>query len=190
MSLSTRFLNLSMKEQICISIILLTLFCILVILIVCCSLMYEILNKDYEQKKNFFYKKYKEYIESTFYFQNFYIMQYEEIIHKMQKEMWRIRQSITIYQNFIPLQNHSDYIINMTETHNFTKLEEENNKETPYFYIISYNTPYQEYVKKFSLSFYQNFVNSIITHDIYDNFKMPGYGVPISDNPIFIIKIF
>ena len=58
MSLSTRFLNLSMKEQICITIILLTLFCILVILIVCGSLMYEILNKDYEQKKLYFYKRY------------------------------------------------------------------------------------------------------------------------------------
>ena len=70
MSLSSRFLNLSIKEQICISIILLTLFCILVILIVCCSLLYEILNKDYEQKKIYFYKKYKQYMESSFYYQS------------------------------------------------------------------------------------------------------------------------
>ena len=54
MSLATCFLNLSMKEQICITIIALTLFCICVILIVCCSLIYEILNKDYDQKKLYF----------------------------------------------------------------------------------------------------------------------------------------
>ena len=63
MSLISWFLNLSMKEQICLAIISLTLFCILVILIVCCSLMYEILIKDYEQKKLYFYNRYKDNIE-------------------------------------------------------------------------------------------------------------------------------
>ena len=133
MSLSTRFLNLSMKEQICLAIIVLTLFCILVILIVCCSLMYEILNKDYEQKKAYFYNKYKDYIESTFYFQSFYIMQYEEIMHRMQKQISLIQQSVSnIYYGLMPLQDYSNYIINMTETHNYTELKETNNIENPY----------------------------------------------------------
>ena len=83
-------MNLSMKEQICITIIGLTLFCLCVILIVCCSLIYEILNKDYEQKKLYFYNRYKQYIESTFYLQSFYMMQYEEIIHRIQKQTMRI----------------------------------------------------------------------------------------------------
>ena len=185
MSLSTRFLNLSMKEQICITIILLTLFCILVILIVCGSLMYEILNKDYEQKKIFIYDKYKKYLESVFYFQSFYIMEYEEIIHRMLKEFWRIRQSITIYQTLSPLQDYSDYIINMTQEHNFTKLEENKRNDTPYFYIISYDSENQEYVRLFSLYFYQTFVNSVVTNNVYNKFKMPGYGVPIFDDPVF-----
>ena len=185
MSLSTRFLNLSMKEQICITIILLTLFCILVILIVCGSLMYEILNKDYEQQKIFIYDKYKKYVESVFYFQSFYIMEYGEIIHRMQKEFWRIRQSVTIYQTLSPLQDYSDYIINMTQEHNFTKLEENKRNDTPYFYIISYDSEYQEYVRLFSLYFYQTFVNSVVTNNVYNKFKMPGYGVPIFDDPVF-----
>ncbi len=184
MSLSTRFLNLSMKEQICITIILLTLFCILVILIVCGPLMYEILNKDYEQKKIFIYDKYKKYLESVFYFQSFYIMEYEEIIHRMQKEFWRIRQSVTIYETLSPLQDYSDYIINMTQEHNFTKLEENKRNDTPYFYIISYDSD-QEYVRLFSLYFYQTFVNSVVTNNVYNKFKMPGYGVPIFDDPVF-----
>ena len=115
MSLSTRFLSLSMKEQICITIIALTIFCIGVILIVCCSLMYEILMNDYEQKKLYFYQRYKEYIQSSFYFQNFYLMQYEEIIHRMQKQTWRIQQASSIYQSVRPIQNYSPYIKNMSE---------------------------------------------------------------------------
>ena len=189
MSLASRFLNLSMKEQICITIIALTLFCIGVILIVCCSLIYEILDKDYEQKKLYFYKRYKEYIESVFYFQSFYLMQYEEIIHRMQKQTWRMEQSISIYKNFQPIQDYGNYIINMTEEsqYNFTELISKKQKDTPYFYIISYssNSSYQEYVKDFSLVNYQTFANSIITHDIYEYFKIPGYGVPIIDDPLF-----
>ena len=189
MSLASRFLNLSMKEQICITIIALTLFCIGVILIVCCSLIYEILDKDYEQKKLYFYKRYKEYIESVFYFQSFYLMQYEEIIHRMQKQTWRMEQSISIYKNFQPIQDYGNYIINMTEEsqYNFTELISKKQKDTPYFYMISYssNSSIQEYVKNFSLVNYQTFANSIITHDIYEYFKIPGYGVPIIDDPLF-----
>ena len=189
MSLASRFLNLSMKEQICITIIALTLFCICVILIVCCSLIYEILDKDYEQKKLYFYKRYKEYIESVFYFQSFYLMQYEEIIHRMQKQTWRMEQSVSIYNNFQPLQNYSKYIINMTEEskYNFTELTLKKQKDTAYFYIISYssNSSNQDFVKYFSLENYQTFAYSIITHDIHEYFRIPGYGIPIIDDPLF-----
>ena len=149
--------------------------------------MYEILNKDYEQKKIFIYDKYKKYLESVFYFQSFYIMEYEEIIHRMQKEFWRIRQSVTIYKTLSPLQDYSDYIINMTQEHNFTKLEENKRNDIPYFYIISYDSDDQEYVRLFSLYFYQTFVNSVVTNNVYNKFKMPGYGVPIFDDPVFFI---
>ena len=115
-----------MKEQICLAIISLTLFCILVILIVCCSLMYEILIKDYEQKKLYFYNRYKDYIESTFYFQNFYMMQYEETIHHIQKQTWRLQQGSYIYGGLLPLKKiteYAPYIKNITSEipHNFNR---------------------------------------------------------------------
>ena len=189
MSLATLFLSLSMKEQICITIIALTVFCIGVILIVCCSLMYEILMKDYEQKKLYFYQRYKEYIQSSFYFQNFYLMQYEEIIHRMQKQIWRMQQATTIYINVSPIQNYYPYIKNMSQTtHNYTELDLTNNKNNPYFYIISLtkDTRINNYIMYFSLRNYQIFENSIITHDIYDYFRIPGYNVPILDRqPLF-----
>ena len=193
MSLASSFLFLSMKEQICITIIALTLFCIGVILIVCCSLIYEILNKDYKQKKLYFYNRYKEYIESSFYFQSFYLMQYEEIIHRMKKQIWRTQQSITIYPKnapLLPLESYSEYVKNMGNTtdYNFTDLDLKNQKDYPYFYIISFSESEskQVFLIGFSLNYYQLFSNSIITHDIYDNFRIPGYGVPIiEENPLF-----
>ena len=189
MSLATRFLNLSMKEQICIAIIGLTLFCIGVILIVCCSLMYEILNKDYQQKKLYFYKRYKEYMESAFYFQNFYLMQYEEIIHRIQKQLWKMEQATTIYFTYNPTRDYSDYFINIDNTYNFTELDEKNEKETPYFYYISYNSDQtmNAYINIYTMKNYQILANSIITHDIYDYFRIPGYNVPIIErSPNFI----
>ena len=189
MSLSTCFLSLSMKEQICITIIALTIFCIGVILIVCCSLMYEILMNDYEQKKLYFYQRYKEYIQSSFYFQNFYLMQYEEIIHRMQKQIWRIQQATSIYKNVTPIQDYSPYIISMSETsHNYTELDLANDKNKPYLYAISLteNTTIINYIKEFVWRNYQLFSNSILTHDIYNYFRIPGYDVPILDKqPLF-----
>ena len=188
------FLNLSMKEQICITIIALTLFCICVILIVCCSLIYEILNKDYEQKKLYFYKRYKEYSESTFYLQSFYMMQYEEIIHRIKKQIMRIQQSLEIYENKTIFQDYGNKIINMAKEseYNFTDLVLKNQKNNPYFYIISYeNDPdYLDYIKYFSLINYEIFANSFFTHDIYENFRIPGYNVPIISEPIFYNLIF
>ena len=189
MSLATRLLNLSMKEQICIAIIGLTLFCIGVILIVCCSLMYEILNKDYQQKKLYFYKRYKEYMESAFYFQNFYLMQYEEIIHRIQKQLGKMEQATTIYFTYNPTRDYSDYFINIDNTYNFTELDEKNEKETPYFYYISYNSDQtmNAYINIYTMKNYQILANSIITHDIYDYFRIPGYNVPIIErSPNFI----
>ena len=190
MSLSSWFLNLSMKEQICLAIISLTLFCILVILIVCCSLMYEILIKDYEQKKLYFYNRYKDYIESTFYFQNFYMMQYEETIHHIQKQTWRLQQASYIYGYLLPLKNlieYAPYIKNITSESDFTQLDLNNKIESPYFYIISFHSldDARDYVYNFSLANYQTFSSSIITHDIDQFFRIPGYNVPVIDKPLY-----
>ena len=182
MSISSSFLNLSMKQQIGITIIVLTLFSILVILAICCTLLYEILNQDYKNKKNFFYNKYKQYMEIAFYYQSFHIMQYEEILHRIQKQILKVEQSPSIFTNFYPLEDYSDYIINMThrDTYNFTELDEKESKENPYFYIISRSpiSQIQDALKLFCLVNYQTFTNSLFSYDIYDSFRIPGYGVP------------
>ena len=54
MSLQSRFLVLSIKEQICLIIFILTIFSALVIICLPCSFGYEILREDYKQKKSIF----------------------------------------------------------------------------------------------------------------------------------------
>ena len=75
MSFKSKFLNLPIKNQICIAIITLNIFCILAILSIFGSLAYQILIEDFKQKRLYFYVKYQKYIESCFYFQNFCLLQ-------------------------------------------------------------------------------------------------------------------
>ena len=124
MSLQTSFLTLSIKEQIYILIIFLTLFSIIVILCLCCSFSYEILKEDYKQKKLYFFDKYKDYIESCFYFQNFYLSQYEEVIKRLQKQIWKFHQTSKIYQLQTNFFDNDVYIIEgfeMSRHENVTK---------------------------------------------------------------------
>ena len=80
MSITSKFLTLSIREQLFITILILTLFSVIVILCLPISFSYEILMEDYKKKKKFFYNEYKEYIEACFYFQSFTLLKHEEII--------------------------------------------------------------------------------------------------------------
>ena len=77
MSIPSGFLTLSIKTQIWITILILTVFSFLVILALPGSFSYEILMEDYKRKKKFFYNEYLEYIQATFNFQSFKILKYE-----------------------------------------------------------------------------------------------------------------
>ena len=99
MNLKSNYLTLSMKEQICFAIVLLTAFSILVILSLVCTFCYEIFKEDYKQKKLYFYDKFKEYIEVCFYFQNFCLLQYEEIIKRLQLQVSKFQRNSTKFYN-------------------------------------------------------------------------------------------
>ena len=86
MSLHSRFLTFSIKEQVCYTLFLLTIFSLLVILILPCSFTYEILKEDYKSKKKYFYNEYKEYLEAVYLYQGYNLLKYEEIIKRMLKE--------------------------------------------------------------------------------------------------------
>ena len=183
------FLTLSLKEQICITIIALNLFCILVILLICCSLVYEILNNDFKQKKLYFYDKYKDYIESCFYFQNFCLLQYEEIIHRMQQQMREHFQVYSIY-NFSKNIRIFDYnkLVNIKSSLNESKLMEEynslNNVDNLYCFLYKGNNP--SILFRLS-SQYDTFSSLIASHDINDSLIIPMFeSISVMETPLFL----
>ena len=193
MSLKSRFLTLSIREQIYITIIGLHLFCILVILSICGSLAYQILKEDFKQKKLYFYDIYKDYIESCFYFQNFYLLQYEEIIKRMQKQLWKFHNSISIYESvstinldvdkkLLKFDINSYFPINITEQNLMN-----NNNDNYLFYTCLYDDPfYYENLLNLLKKNYNGISSLISSNDIYKSFKIPIYeNFSIIDSPIF-----
>ena len=186
MSLKSRFLTLSMKEQIFFAIVLLTCFCILVVFAICCSLSYEFLKEDYKQKKLYFFDKYKEYIESCSYFQNFCLLQYEEIIRRNQKQFWKYHQTVVNYTDFTNFDNYSDAIISYNDSRDkeISNSKTNNNHSTLFFLCYSNEKNCKENYN-FANLVYQPLSNTIISHDIYNYFRIPGYNVPLMNTPIF-----
>ena len=194
MTIQSHFLTLSMKEQIFITIIVLTCFSILVILCLTCSFSYEILKEDYKQKKLYFFDKYREYIESCFYVQNFKSLQYEEIIKRMQTQIWLFHQSTQIY-NFGSNFNQYDNEIIKSFVFSGNGYESITKKKTTYnndvlFFVCYYNNGYQVISQMCNLiynkvkNYYLPLSSMIMTHDIYDSFRLPGYDEPIFSSPM------
>ena len=128
MSIHSRFLTLSIKEQVCLTIFLLTVFSVLVILCLPCSFSYEILREDYKKKKRFFYNEYKEYIEACFYYQGYNLLKYEEIIKEQHGELFTdhnvIKEQLCTWQDtydaspvLVPCHNDTvpeNFLVSMT----------------------------------------------------------------------------
>ena len=201
MSLKTRLLTLSIKEQIYIAIISLNIFCILVVLLLSYPLSYEFLKEDYNQKKLYFLNKYKEYIDSCFYFHNFCLLQYEEMIRRMEKQAWYYHQSISMYQNLTLFDNYFEVVLLYNATRDkdissekvndnskvfiFNYISEEKMKKFPYIEVNSMSQ-LLEFTYSLIYYLYQDFTNSLFSHDIYDFFRIPEYKVPIMKTPFFI----
>ena len=123
MSLKSKFLALPMKEQIYITIIMLTVYGLLIILLLTCSFCFEILKEDFKRKKIYFYDRYKDYVESCFFYHNFIVLQYEELIKRMQNQIFNYHQKALFFNysyNFnndftqykVSVFDPDDYLIN------------------------------------------------------------------------------
>ena len=190
MNLKSCFLTLSMKEQICITLIALNCFCILVILSICGSLAFEILKEDYRQKRLYFFEKYKDYIETCFHFQNFYLLQYEELIKRIQKQMWEFQQVSSIYKfdNFKKEENIlSNIDINLYyPIYNSKQNLNNDNNSFPIFYTCFFNSSSDwEYIENNLLSTYEAFSSSIFSPYKRDLFRIPIINENIMSTPLF-----
>ena len=194
MSLKSRFLTLSIKEQIFITIVALTSFCVLVILGICCTLIYEFFKDDYKTKKLYFYNKYKDYIESCFYLHNFLFLRYEEILRKLQKQAWKYHQTLRSFNRFTMFDNYSKVVINYNDSIHKNISKEKTNKNNYKLFLLSYlqtgNTTRDIYIYKGIynniLYNYQTLDNLIISPSGSDSFHTPGYDFPVIEAPLFI----
>ena len=190
MSLKSKFLSLSMKKQILIVIILLTLYSVLVILCLTCSFCHEILKEDYKQKKIYFYDRYKEFIETCFYFHNYCLLQYEEILKRMQNQIFKFHQKSTFFnytsnfnnetsKNKVKLFNPNDFINN--PSNNIYK-----NEENLFYYCYHINGEFCVHFGNFAKAIYDSLSSTICSHEINKIFNIPGYDIAIMSDPLLI----
>ena len=180
MSIISGFLTLSIKSQLWITILVLTLFSFLVILALPGSFSYEILMENYKRKKNFFYNEYLEYIQASYNFQSFKILKYEEIVKRMAKQIYKYN----IRENFYEYQ---------TDLQTNTKVEElfentYNEKDKLYFYCYNNAKEYCQYTKDKLINKYESLDGLIFSHDVINRFKDPGFSSQIIDS-FFTIHI-
>lgn len=189
MNLKSNYLTLSMKEQICFAIVLLTAFSILVILSLVCTFCYEIFKEDYKQKKLYFYDKFKEYIEVCFYFQNFCLLQYEEIIKRLQLQVSKFQRNSTTFYNLTTnfgISTAANYVQDFNpEIH---KNISENN-DYLFFFCYNENKYICQQMKLQSIYLYTSLDSLIFSHDIYKSFNIPGYGVSLIDS-LLIVDVY
>ena len=187
MSIKTSFLTLSIREQICLTIIALSLFCFVAVYGICIALSYEFLKEDYKCKKLYFLNKYKDYLEACFYFQNFCLLQYEEIIKYMQKQSYEYYQKFNDY-DLVSFDDYTQHIISYNDSIH-KDITTGIDRENPELYLLYFANPdeaFNEYkMKQLILHNYQSMVNTIFFHDIYDSFRIPGYNVPIINSVLF-----
>ena len=192
MSVKSKFLTLSMKEQICLAIIFLTILCAAIILCLAWSFCYEILKEDYHEKKLYFYDKQKEYIEASFYFQNFCLLQYEEILKRMQKEIYKYHRNSSVYIESSTIN------YNISPNYNYVKFFDTNehkniSQDNDDLFVLCYNLkedkkvnlPICQYLLVETIKNYEQMSSMLFSHDIYNTFRIPGYDVPIFKSPVF-----
>ena len=132
MSVKSKFLTLSMRQLISLTIILLSIFSFIVVLSISGPLIYETLKADYKLKKLYFHKKFKEFFETCFFFHNFNLLKYEEIIKRIQKQIWVFNGAGTTYRTIFSSEIFikdlsSNPVINYFE---YNKHDAESNNDT------------------------------------------------------------
>ena len=175
MSVPSQFLTLSIKDQLWITILILTIFSLVVILCLPGSFSYEILMEDYKRKKKFFYNEYMEYIHTCFYFHSFNILKYEEIIKRMAKQIYKYstRENIFNYNSDFDYKN--DVVQDLSE------MEENNDNDENILYEYCYNEDSKvcQASKNKLIDKYESINGLIFSHDIINRFKEPSFEIPI-----------
>ena len=178
MSVPSSFLTLSIKTQIFITILILTLFSVLVILCLPGSFSYEILMEDYKRKKSFFYNEYKEYIEACFYFQSLNIFKYEELIKRMSKQIFKYSTRESIFESY------SDFQGDYNDSYPVQDLFEndDNNENILYQYCYNKDKKICNEYKGILRNKYESINGLIFSHDMIHRLNDPFLNEPLIDS--------
>ena len=181
MSLLSRFLTLSIRDQVCFTIVILTVFSFLVIICLPCSFSYQILREDYKQKKRFFYNEYKEYIEAAFYYQGYNLLKYEEIIKRMLKEAFKysIREDDFEYKTDFQ-EKYNDQFPVRDLFYNETN-DDENRNDILYYHCWNEDKVQCQTIKENLINKYESLYSLIFSTDVYNRFRLPEIDFPIVD---------
>ena len=178
MSVPSQFLTLSIKTQIWLTLLILTLFSVLVILCLPGSFSYEILMEDHKKKKAFFYNEYKEYIEACFYFQSLNLFKYEEMIKRMSKQLFKYstKESIfEIYSNFQGDFNDSYPVQDLFENN-------DNDENILYQYCYNKNEEICNEYKGILRKKYESINGLIFSHDMIHRLRDPFFEKPLIES--------
>ena len=186
MSIHSRFLTLSIKEQVCLTIFLLTVFSVLVILCLPCSFSYEILREDYKKKKRFFYNEYKEYIEACFYYQGYNLLKYEEIIKRMLKEADKYSTRGGLFEYKTDFKEEYNDQFPVRDLYYNESREDENRTDILYFYCFNEDKDRCKEVKESLKNKYESLYSLIFTTDVYNRFRLPELDIPIVDKALAV----
>ena len=175
MSVYSRFLTLSIKEQLWITILILTIFSALVILCLPGSFSFEILMEDYKRKKSYFYSKYKDYIEASFYFQSLNILKYEELLKRMSKQIFKYSTKSSIFKRT------SNFKGDFNESYPVQDLFENNDYNEDILYQYCYNKK-EEVCKNYKSILrneYESLNGLIFSHDMIHRLRDTSFDLPL-----------
>ena len=188
MTIKSSFLSLSMREQVCITIVILTILSILVVLCLSCTFCYEILKEDYKLKKLYFYDKFKEYIELCFYFQNFCLLQFEELVKRMQLQFYKFNRNASTANTAYDFQSNFDF----DESNSVVDFDLElhknisDNNDLLFFSCFNNVENICKEMKNLTIKNYLPFSSMIFTHDTNKSFVIPGYQLSCVKSLLFV----
>ena len=172
MNIKQKFLTLSIRHQISLFVIIGSAICLLLILALFSLFTNIILNIHIRKRKEYYYKKYQDIIESEVQFQNFLLYQHEQLLKGFNSQIYYFGLSQNdLYDTMINYDRNLIKNVKNIDEINVTEIENENIK----YYLHSFsNDPFYE-SKAFNLlaSTHSSIDNQL---DILSHFRIPYLG--------------
>ena len=147
------------------------------------------IKRRFQTKRLYFYVKYQEYIESCFYLQNFYLLQYEELVKRIQLQIRELLLVATIYKYKYNINIHITNrikIIEFNQDYPIDELEQENNDNDYLYYRCFHSDIMCLFIQDSILNQYNALSSLVSSHNINKKFNIPMFdNVAIMGDPVF-----